>query len=46
MYEIGTLSIPVVMISGPFIGAVLAIETFPQFQQIGLESRIGSVINI
>ena len=46
MYEIGTLSIPVVMITGAFIGAVLAIETFPQFKQIGLEGRIGSIINI
>jgi phospholipid/cholesterol/gamma-HCH transport system permease protein len=46
MFEIGTLSIPVVMITGGFIGAVLAIETFPQFKQIGLEGRLGSVINI
>src|ERR1043166_9103479 len=46
MYEIGTLSIPVVMITGGFIGAVLAIETYPQFQQIGLAGRIGSVINV
>ncbi len=44
MYEIGTLSVPVVMITGAFIGAVLAIETFPQFQEIGLEGHIGSVI--
>ena len=44
MYEIGTLSVPVVMITGAFIGAVLAVETLPQFQQIGLEGRIGSVI--
>jgi phospholipid/cholesterol/gamma-HCH transport system permease protein len=46
MFEIGTLSIPVVMITGAFIGAVLAIETHPQFKAIGLENRIGSVINI
>jgi phospholipid/cholesterol/gamma-HCH transport system permease protein len=46
MFDIGTLSIPVVMITGAFIGAVLAIEALPQFQQIGLASRIGSVINI
>ncbi len=46
LYEIGTLSIPVVMISGAFLGAVLAIEAYPQFQSIGFETRIGSVINI
>jgi phospholipid/cholesterol/gamma-HCH transport system permease protein len=46
MFEMGTLSIPVVMITGAFIGAVMAIETGPQFQQIGLGSRIGSIINL
>ncbi|MCL2640882.1 MAG: ABC transporter permease [Phycisphaerales bacterium] len=46
MFEIGTLSIPVVMITGAFIGAVLAIEMLPQFQSLGLAGRIGSVINI
>jgi phospholipid/cholesterol/gamma-HCH transport system permease protein len=46
MYEIGILSIPVVMVTGAFIGAVLAIETFPQFQEIGLAGHIGAVINV
>jgi phospholipid/cholesterol/gamma-HCH transport system permease protein len=46
MFEVGTLSIPVVMITGAFIGAVMAIETYPQFKSIGLEGRIGSIINI
>jgi phospholipid/cholesterol/gamma-HCH transport system permease protein len=46
MYEVGTLSIPVVLVTGAFIGAVLAIEAFPQFQTIGLESRIGAVISV
>ena len=46
MFEVGTLSIPVVMITGAFIGAVMAIETFPQFKAIGLDSHIGSIINI
>ncbi len=46
MYEMGTKSIPVVMIGGGFIGAVLAVETLPQFQEIGLASRVGSIIVI
>jgi phospholipid/cholesterol/gamma-HCH transport system permease protein len=46
LFDVGTLSIPVVMITGAFIGAVLAIEAYPQFQSIGFGSRIGSVINI
>jgi phospholipid/cholesterol/gamma-HCH transport system permease protein len=45
-FEVGTLSIPVVMITGGFIGAVLAIEAYPQFESIGLANHIGSVINI
>jgi phospholipid/cholesterol/gamma-HCH transport system permease protein len=47
MYETGTLSIPVVMITGGFIGAVLAIEAFSQFSAIpGLADRMGAVIMI
>jgi phospholipid/cholesterol/gamma-HCH transport system permease protein len=46
MYEIGTLSIPVVAITGAFIGMVLAIEAYPQFQEIGMTGRLGSVISI
>jgi phospholipid/cholesterol/gamma-HCH transport system permease protein len=46
MFEVGTLSIPVVMITGAFIGAVMAIETGPQFQQVGLGSHLGSIINL
>jgi phospholipid/cholesterol/gamma-HCH transport system permease protein len=45
-YEIGTLSMPVVMVTGGFIGMVLAIEMYGEFRAFGLESRIGSVINI
>jgi phospholipid/cholesterol/gamma-HCH transport system permease protein len=46
LFEIGTLSIPVVMITGGFIGAVMAIETGPQFVTIGLGSRLGTIINL
>lgn len=46
MFEIGTLSLPVVIITGGFIGMVLAIEAFPQFDAIGMSSRLGAVINI
>jgi phospholipid/cholesterol/gamma-HCH transport system permease protein len=46
MFEIGTMSIPVVAVTGGFIGMVLAIEARPQFKAIGLENRLGSVINI
>ncbi len=45
MYEAGTRSLPVVMITGAFVGAVLAVQTVTQFQAIGMESGLGAVVN-
>jgi phospholipid/cholesterol/gamma-HCH transport system permease protein len=45
-YAIGVASIPVVAITGAFIGMILALEGFYQFQAIGQESRLGGVINV
>ena len=44
LYSIGVRSIPVVMLVGLFVGAVIGIETFAQFEAIGQESRLGGVI--
>ncbi len=44
LYTIGVASVPVVAVTGGFIGMVMAIETFAQFKAIGQEQRIGSVI--
>ena len=46
LYEIGTRSIPVVMLVGAFVGAVLGVEMFGQFRELGQESRIGGIINL
>ncbi|MGE5608556.1 MAG: MlaE family ABC transporter permease [Bacillota bacterium] len=46
MYDVGTKSVPVVSITGAFIGMVLAVESFTQFKTIGQENRLGSVINV
>ena len=46
LYHIGTRSIPVVMVVGAFVGAVLSVETFDQFAAIGQERSLGAVINI
>lgn len=46
MYEVGVRSVPVVAITGAFIGMVLAIESYTQFKAIGQETRLGSVINL
>jgi len=45
-YQIGVLSLPVVAITGLFIGMVLAVQSFAQFKALGLETRLGSVINL
>ncbi len=45
-YEVGARSIPVVGVTGAFIGMVMAIETVTQFKAIGQENRIGAVINL
>ncbi|MFN3168680.1 MAG: MlaE family ABC transporter permease [Phycisphaeraceae bacterium] len=46
LYEVGTRSIPVVMLVGGFVGAVLGVEMYDQFRSIGQESRIGGIINL
>ncbi len=45
-YAIGVQSVPVVAITGTFIGMVLAVQAHSQFEMMGLATRLGSVINI
>ena len=45
-YQIGVMSLPVVALTGLFIGMVLAVQSFAQFKALGLETRLGSVINL
>jgi phospholipid/cholesterol/gamma-HCH transport system permease protein len=45
-YEVGVRSVPVVAVTGAFIGMVLAVETHTQFKSIGQEERLGSIINL
>ncbi len=45
-FQIGTRSIPVVMVVGMFVGMVLAVEMFDPFAAIGQETRLGGIINI
>jgi phospholipid/cholesterol/gamma-HCH transport system permease protein len=44
MYEVGVRTIPVVGLTGAFIGMVMAVETYAQFKAIGQQNRLGSVI--
>ena len=45
-YEIGILSIPVVAVNGLFIGMVLAVQSFSSFNQFGMATRLGAMINV
>ncbi len=45
-YQIGVLSLPVVAMTGTFIGMVLAVQSYSQFRMLGLETRLGAVINL
>jgi len=46
MYEVGVRSVPVISVTGLFIGMVLAVQSYDTLRAYRLESRIGSVINV
>ena len=45
LFAIGVASIPVVAITGGFIGMILTLEAYYQFDAIGQVNRMGGVIN-
>ncbi len=45
-YQVGVRSLPVVALTGTFIGMVLAVQSHSQFAKLGLETRLGGVINM
>jgi phospholipid/cholesterol/gamma-HCH transport system permease protein len=45
-YQIGVLSLPVVGLTGTFIGMVLVVQTYTQFRMLHMETRLGAVINM
>jgi phospholipid/cholesterol/gamma-HCH transport system permease protein len=45
-YQIGVLSVPVVALTGAFIGMVLAVQSYSQFRMLHLETRLGAIINM
>lgn len=44
-YAIGVLSVPVLLVTGLFVGMVLAVQAVSQFAAIGLEERMGVIVN-
>jgi len=45
-YVVGVRSVPVVAITGLFIGMVMAVQMYNQFERMGMATRLGSMINI
>lgn len=46
MYQIGVESLSVVMVTGAFIGMVMAVQSYDQFRYMHLETNLGAVINV
>src|SRR3972149_9643575 len=46
MNIIGVKSVPVIMVTGAFVGMTLAIQAYDQLAFMGLEERLGVLINI
>jgi len=45
-YLVGVRSVPVVAVTGMFIGMVMAVQMYNQFHKMGLATRLGAVINV
>lgn len=45
-YVVGVNSMPVVAVTGLFIGMVLAVQSYGQFAALGMGTRLGSIINV
>lgn len=45
-HAVGVRSVPVVAITGLFIGMVLAVQSYRDFNRLGLATRLGAIINI
>jgi phospholipid/cholesterol/gamma-HCH transport system permease protein len=45
-YYVGVRSVPVVALTGTFIGMVLAVQSFSQYNQFGFATHLGAIINV
>ncbi len=45
-FAIGTRSVPVVVLTGMFVGMVLVVQGWPQFDAAGIADRLGAIVNI
>jgi phospholipid/cholesterol/gamma-HCH transport system permease protein len=45
-HAVGVRSVGVIVITGTFIGMVMAVQVYAQFHRLGLQTRMGSLINV
>lgn len=45
-FEIGARSVPVILVTGTFVGLVLAVQAIGQLANVGLENRMGVLVNL
>jgi len=46
LFDVGYKSLPVILITGAFVGMVIAVQAIEQFRAVGLEERMGAVVNL
>ncbi len=46
MFEIGVMSLPVVLITGAFTGMVLAVQSYYQFHKITMDTAVGIIVGL
>jgi phospholipid/cholesterol/gamma-HCH transport system permease protein len=46
LHDVGVQSLPVILVTGLFIGMVLAIQSYDTLKVMHFESRLGSVVNV
>lgn len=44
-YAVGTTSVPVIMLTGAFVGMVLIVQGWQQFDAAGFSDRLGAIVN-
>lgn len=45
-FAIGAQSVPVILVTGVFVGMVLAIQAIEQFRAVGLDNRMGVIVSM
>ncbi|MCP4248822.1 MAG: ABC transporter permease, partial [bacterium] len=45
-YEVGNRTLPVILVTGLFVGLVLAVQSYDQLYAAGFEERMGVLVNL